>query len=656
MEHGHILGEALLLFALAIVLVVAVRRVHLPPILGYLAVGLLAGPHGFGWLAFDQVTLFLAELGIVFLLFTIGLEFSWPLLMSMRRDLLGVGGLQVAGGTAAGLAIAMSFGEPWQTALILGAATAMSSTAIVLKQLAEQLELGARHGRLSVGILLFQDLAAIPFLIMIPILAAGDGDLAGPLGLALAKGVAAFVIIILLGRRLLPRVLHYSAAAQSAEVFTLTVLFLALATAWITSLFGLSLALGAFLAGMLLGETHYRHQIESDARPFRDLLMGLFFVAVGMELDLTLLPQIWLETLVLTAGIVLGKGLLIILLVRAIGHSPIVALRTGITLGHGGEFGIALLALALAHGLFGHETVQPVLAAMIVSMLIAAVLVRHNADIARAISPRGFLKGQVTAATALREGTESLEQHVIIVGFGRLGQNVAALLKQLEVDYVALDLQPEVVNDARDAGEPVYFGDATHRSILGAAGIRRARVLVIGFNEPSAVRRTLRAARDANPDLYIIVRARDDRDLDALIEAGANRVIPEPLEGSMSVAAHLLRRLDFADSDIERLIDRVRENQYCDLRRFFHGGTSGSDTAFQTRLHTVALPTHAWAVHRRLDALGLDAIGVSVLAIRRRGVRGDQPLGETELMKGDLLVLEGTPEALERAETHLLRG
>jgi CPA2 family monovalent cation:H+ antiporter-2 len=654
-EHA-ILEEVLVLFALAIVLVVISRRLHLPPILGYLAVGLLAGPYGFGWLAFDEATLFLAELGIVFLLFTIGLEFSLPLLMAMRRDLLGVGGLQVAGGTLAGLAIAMSFGEPWQKALILGAATAMSSTAIVLKQLAEQLELSARHGRLSVGILLFQDLAAIPFLILIPILAAGGGDLAAPLTTALVKGVAVFLLIIIVGRRVLPKALHFSATTESAEVFTLAALFIALATAWITSLFGLSLALGAFLAGMLLGETPYRHQIETDVRPFRDLLMGLFFVAVGMELDLGLLPQTWLETLVLIVGIVLGKGLLIALLVRAIGHEPLVALRTGITLGHGGEFGIALLALALAQGLLDHRAVQPVLAAMIISMLVAAVLVRHNAGIARGVSPRGFLRGRVVATSSLREGTEGLDQHVIVAGFGRLGQNVAALLKQLEVPYVALDLQPEVVNEARDAGEPVYYGDAAHRANLGAAGVNRARALVIGFDEPSAVRRTLRAARNSNPDLYILVRARDDRDLDSLLEAGADQVIPEPLEGSMSVASHLLRRLDFADDDIERLIDRVRENRYCDLRRFFHGVGTASDSGFQTRLHTVALPIHAWAVGRRLDALGLDEPGVSVLAIRRRGVRGDQPLAETQLMQGDLLVLEGTPQALERAERRLLVG
>lgn len=656
MEHGY-LDEVLILFGLAIVLVALLRRLHLPPILGYLAVGLIAGPHGFGWLAFDEVTYFLGELGIVFLLFTIGLEFSWPLLLSMRKELFGVGSLQVAGGAVAGMAIALAFGESWQAALIFGAATAMSSTAIVLKQLAEQMELSAHHGRLSVGILLFQDLAAIPFLIMIPILAAGGSNLAPALGAALLKGLAVLLLVILVGRRVLPIILHHSAAARSGELFTLTALFVTLATAWLTGLFGLSLALGAFLAGMLLSETAYRHQVESDVRPFRDLLLGLFFVAVGMELDYRLLPQVWLETTVLTLGIVVGKGLLIVLLVRGMGHDLGMALRTGITLGHGGEFGIALLALALAEGLIDHRTVQPVLAAMIISMLIAAMLVRANGPIVRRLAPRAFLRGAAGESHALRAGAEGLDRHVIIAGFGRVGQNVAALLRILNVDYIALDLSPDVVREACDAGEPVYFGNATHRGVLGAAGMRRAQALLVSFDEPQAVERVLRTAQAINPDIYTVLRARRDRDYEALIAGGADAVVPEALEASMAVAGQLLRGVGFAESDIEPLIERIREDRYRQLRRFYHGAESSPTAAtHRNRLRTLVLPAHVCAVESQLSELGLEELGVKVVALRRGGVRSEQPTAEMRLQPGDALVLEGSPKALQRAERELLAG
>ncbi|MDJ0740665.1 MAG: cation:proton antiporter, partial [Gammaproteobacteria bacterium] len=438
MEHT-VLNDILILLAVAIVTVTLFRRLGLPAILGYLCVGLIAGPYGFGWLVFDDVILFLGELGIVFLLFSIGLEFSLPLLLGMRRYLLGVGSVQVAGGTLAGFMVAQAFGVDWRGALVFGAAAALSSTAIVLTQLAEQNELQERHGRIGVGILLFQDLAAVPFLVIIPLLADTSASLTWPLVLALLKGTFAFLLIWFTGRRLLPGLLHGITRVGSRELFVLTVLFLALATAWLTQWFGLSLAMGAFLAGMLLSETAYRHQIEADARPFRDLLLGLFFVTVGMELDYQLLPSMWFETLVLLLGITFGKGLLIIALVWSARMGTAPALRTGLILGHGGEFGIALLALALGRDVLSHETAQPVLAAMIISMLIAPVVVRHN----RAIAARLLAgRGEPLAADAMdaRQHTRELFDHIVIAGFGRLGQNLAVILRKLDIPYIALDL------------------------------------------------------------------------------------------------------------------------------------------------------------------------------------------------------------------------
>jgi len=654
MEHS-VLNDILILLSVAIVTVTLFRRLRLPAILGYLSVGLIAGPHGLGWLVFDDVTRFLGELGIVFLLFSIGLEFSLPLLLNMRRYLLGVGGIQVAGGTLAGFMIAQAIGVDWRGALVFGAATALSSTAIVLTQLGEQRELQQRHGRLAVGILLFQDLAAVPFLVVIPLLANTDAELAGPLALALLKGTIAFVLIWFLGRRLLPRLLHGVTRAGSRELFTLTVLFLALATAWLTELFGLSLAMGAFLGGMLLGETVYRHQIEADARPFKDLLMGLFFVTVGMELDYPLLPQMWVETVVLLLGITLGKGLLIFLLVWGSRLGSRVAMRTALLLGHGGEFGIALLALALVQGVLSHEDAQPVLAAMIVSMLIAPVLVRKNRVLAERLLPQVDAQPAAGTPEAMQERAHALQDHVIIAGFGRLGQNLATFLRKLGVPYVALDLDADMIRQAGSAGEPVFYGDCTRRRILENARLGQARALVITFDEPDVVTRAVNAAKSLHPGCEILIRTRDDGHFEDLLEQGANTVVPETLEASVALARHLLRRLDYAEADIQPLLDSIRRDRYRELRTTFTGGEDTQRIGGQ-RLQTVCIGDRSPAAGHRLGDLGLDETGVQVVAIRRHGIRGDEPLQDTCLEYGDALVLEGTIEQLDLAQRKLVGG
>jgi CPA2 family monovalent cation:H+ antiporter-2 len=654
MEHA-LLEDILILLGVAVFTVTLVRRLGLPAILGYLAVGLIAGPHGLGWLVFDEVIRFLGELGIVFLLFSIGLEFSLPLLLTLRRYLLGVGSIQVVGGTLAGFAIAQTFGIDWPGALVLGAATALSSTAIVLTLLGEQGELKERHGRLAVGILLFQDLAAVPFLVIIPLLAAEREALAVPLLLALLKGAVAFVLIWYIGRRLLPRLLHGVSRAASRELFTLAVLLLALATAWSTAVFGLSLAMGAFLAGMLLGETAYRHQIEADARPFKDLLMGLFFVTVGMELDYALLPSMWLELLVLLVGITLGKGALIFVLVWVARLGSRAAARTALLLGHGGEFGIALLALALAQGVLSHEAAQPVLAAMILSMLIAPILVRNNRALADWLLPLRGKQALASAGPDPQSPALHLEDHVLIGGFGRFGQNLATFLRKLGIPYLALDLDADVIHQARLAGEPVYYGDCSRRDVLANAGLERARVLVITFDEPGVVSATLAAAHAMKPSLEILVRTRDDKPFDELLAQGASAVIPEPLEASIALARHLLRRLDHVEADIDPLLDSMRRHGYRELRTTFVGGDETQRVGAE-RLETVVVGEQAPVAGRRLGELDLAATGVQVVAIRRRGIRGDEPLRETCLQTGDALVLEGTIEQLDRARLLLTTG
>lgn len=658
MEHSSTFYSVLLLLGLSVVAVSLARRVHLPPILAYLLVGVIAGEHGLH-LAPEEADLhLLAEVGVVFLLFSIGLEFSLTQFLAMRGPLLGLGGLQVLLSSVMLGVIAHALGMPWSAAWVIGGTLALSSTAIAVKQLTEQLELHSRHGHLAVAILLFQDLAVVPLLVMIPILGAGSQDgLAWTLGTALFKGVLAMGLLLLVGRKLLRPVFHLIAAQGSMELFTLTALFVALAAAAVTNAFGLSLALGAFLAGMVLSETEFRHQVESEIRPFKDVLLGIFFIYVGLHLDLPALARDPLPTLVLLIALVLGKGLLIFALVRLARHNTGVAVRTALVLAQGGEFGFAALTLALGHGLLDEAAVQPVLAAIVLSMFLAPLLIRHNGRLAKRWCGSGYLRLREDEAEAIRREADTMQGHVILCGFGRIGQHLARFLTEEGFQYVAMDLDPALVRKAWEAGEPVFYGDCTHREVLEAAGLGRARVLVVTADTPLAAERVIRLARQARPDLPVLVRTRDDTHLDRLERAGATEVVPETLEASMMMADHVLKRLGVPEDEILRLIQKARTDHYALLRGRFHGEEPEAVEKRDTHhLHTVRLKRGAWAVGKSIRELGLDACGVRVAALRRGAVRGDWPSEDLVLAAEDVVVLMGEPGALHRAEARLLSG
>ncbi len=642
---------------LSVGLVALLRRVRLPPILGYLCVGMLAGPHALDWLYETETTHFLGEIGVVFLLFTVGLEFSIPQFIAMRKAVLGLGGAQVTLSTALGTLLSWTAGIPLAGAIVAGGALALSSTAIVVKQLTEQLELQSRHGQLALGILLFQDLAVAPFLVIIPILADGEQSLAWPLLLALFKGIIAFLGLFALGHWALRPLFREVAGAHSAELFTLTVLLVTLAAAWITHLLGLSLALGAFLAGMMLGETEFRHQVEADIRPFRDILLGLFFVTVGMQLDFSAFQDHWSWILLLIAGLVFGKGALISALTWFSGHESGVALRTGLVLAQGGEFGFVLLTLATSYGLFAGGTPQGVLAATTVTMALAPVLIRYNGPISKATLAGSYIRGRHQREQEIARATGELEQHTVIAGFGRIGQNIAGFLRYEGFPYVALDLDPYRVQEAHRAGDNVFFGDATHWSILRAAGIQRARALVISFDNPNAALKILHTVRQAGENIPILVRIRDDTNLERLVDAGATEVVPETVEASITLGNHLLNLLGTPADEIGQLLENVRSKRYRQLRSFFHGIEPQSleeTLGLTSHLHTITLPDNAYAVGRRLQEMDLESHGLTVAALHRNGIREDSPSPELELKAGDVLVLEGGAQSLEWGEKRLL--
>ena len=644
----------LLLLAASVVVVTICRRMRLPPILGYLIVGIALGPHALGVVPDDAATRRLAEFGIVFLMFSIGLEFSLPQLRTMRRAVFGLGFSQVAITTIAGMIVVQLLGYGWRAGVLLGGALAMSSTAIVSKMLAERSELGTPHGRDIMGILLFQDLAVVAFLILIPSLAGTGANLATVLALAFAKAAVALAIILFLGQRPMRAWLHVVARQRSPELFVLNILLVTLGMAELTELAGLSLALGAFLAGMLISETEFRYQVEEDIKPFRDVLLGLFFVTIGMMLDLRGVALHPLELIALLVVPVGAKLALIILLARAFGAPLATALRTGFYLAQAGEFALVMLALASANTLLSPEFMQLVLASMIVSMLIAPLLIQNANAWVRRLTANDWLARaaevtQVAAFTMARQG------HVIVCGFGRSGQNLTRLLEREDISYLALDSDPQRVRDAAD-GTSVVYGDASRRETLVSAGIAKARAVVVTFDDTPTALKILHHVQHLRPELPVIVRTRDDSELDKLVAAGATEVVPEVLEGSLMLASHSLLVLGVPLNRVLQNIRTIREERYGLFRGFFHGATDyeGADN-LQPRLRTVLLNERAHAIGRSLDELAVGA-WVEVTGVRRRGARSVAPDANWRFEPGDAVVLLGRPRELGRAEQRLLDG
>ena len=655
---ANALELVVILLASAVGVVALCRKLNLPPLLGYLIVGMAIGPHALEWIPQSEDARKLAEFGVVFLMFSIGLEFSLPKLYQMRRTVFGLGLLQVVLTLLSAVLGCIAIGVDWKIAVALGGAFAMSSTAIVMRMMAERMQLETAHGRDIVGVLLFQDLAVIPLLIVVPALAGGGEALAAALGIAMAKAAAVLAVILFVGDRLMRRWFLMVARRRSHELFVLNVLFVILGLAWLTELAGLSLALGAFLGGMLIAETEYRHQVEEDIKPFRDILLGLFFVTVGMLLDLRVVADHVTLALSLFLVPVLFKFMLVAALSRRFGGSPGTALRTAFALAQSGEFGLVLVTLAGNSALLDAELTQVVVAAMLLSMLTAPFLIHYSDRLVMRFAKSEWM---LRSLELHRIAVQSIatESHVIICGYGRTGQRLAHLFEQENISFIALDPDPERVREAASAGENVVYGDASRRDSLVAAGVARASAMVISFADTRAALGILHHVRALNPGLPVIVRTLDDADLDRLIAAGATEVVPESFESSLMLASHALVLLGVPLKRVVRRIRNVREDRYTLLRGFFHGGTDSPedpDEAHGVRLHSVTLGPEDFAAGRSLHEIDLAPIGASVSAIRRRDRRLTMPAPDTRIEAGDVVVLLGTPEQVAAAEMRLLKG
>ncbi|HTD03307.1 monovalent cation:proton antiporter-2 (CPA2) family protein [Undibacterium sp.] len=657
------LDTTLLLLGAAVLGVVAFRMMQLPPMLGYLVVGILIGPYGLGLAKNDATTHELAEFGVVFLMFSIGLEFSLPKLMSMRKAVFGLGMAQVLVTIAATMVfgalsahfLPLKFNISWDASFALGGALAMSSTAIVSKMLTERLELESPHGRQIISVLLFQDLAVVPLLILVPALASHSGDLLETLGRAGAK--AAFVLFVLLfvGQKLMRGWFRIVVKRRSQELFMLNLLLVTLGAAWITEYAGLSMALGAFVAGMLISETEYRHQVEEDIKPFRDVLLGLFFVTIGMLLNVRLvIDNGWLILLLLLGPVLLKFGL-ITALARLFGATTSVALRTGLGLAQAGEFGFVLLNQAGGLQLVDPLLIQLILASMVLSMLASPFILAKSDAIVMKLSANEWMM-QSLALTQIATRTMAAKKHVIIAGFGRSGQSLAKLLSEENIDYHALDLDPDRIREAQIAGANVSYGDAARRESLVAAGINRAAALVVTYTNTASALKVLHFVNELNPTLPVIVRSQDDTDLNKLREAGATEVVPELLEGSLMLASHALVLLGVPLRRVVHRVQAARDERYESLRGYFHGASDAADSpeSMQVRLHTVVLHERAKSLGKALQELNLAGLEVDVTAVRR----GKQRLEleqQIVLQEGDVVVIRGIAEAVARAEHRLLK-
>jgi len=648
----------LLLLATAVFVVVVFRQLRLPALIGYLLVGILIGPHALGWAPSSHETRYLAEFGMVFLMFSVGLEFSLPKLATMRHLVFGLGAAEVAATTLLVLIVCLALGLGWRAGLVLGGALAMSSTAILAKILAERLELNSQHGRAIIGVLLFQDLAVVPFLILMPALAHGPEDLAKLLSFALVKAAVVLAAVLFLGQRLMRPWFHLVARQKSPELFMLNLLLFTLGLAWITERAGLSLPLGAFLAGMLISETEYRYQVEQDIRPFQDVLMGLFFVTIGMVLDAAEVGRHLGWVIVVLAALLAFKALLITVLSRLFGFDPGAALRTGLALCAAGEFGLVLLAQADGLHVLGPTTGQVVLAAMILSMLIAPFVIEHSEHMVRRFSAADWMNRAMVLHTIAAK-TLAEEKHVIICGYGRSGQYLSRLMEQEAIPVIALDLDPQRVREAAAAGESVVFGDAARREVLIAAGLMRASALVVSYADTASALKILHVVNELRPGMPVVVRTVDDSDIDQLKQAGAAEVVPEIMEGSLMLASHALMLVGVPFNRVLRRIRETREHRYDLFRGFFRGVTDETGEErdrLQPRLHSVRITQGAAAVNKTLRDLDLARIGVAVTAIRRRNIRSPDPDPETRLLEGDVVVLRGVEETLALAETMLMQG
>jgi CPA2 family monovalent cation:H+ antiporter-2 len=653
-----LLRDLLLLLLASVPIAFLFHRLRLPTIVGFMITGVVIGPYGLGLMRDVHAIEALAEIGVVLLLFTIGLEFSLRRIAEMKRLVLAGGGMQVVITTLLVTGAAYYWGRPASQSIFFGFLFALSSTAIVLKSYIDRAEVDAPHGRAGVGILLFQDLSIVLMMLLVPVLGGGEGASAVRIALTLGSAIAAIAVIILAARKLVPFLLYHIVRLRSPDVFIIFVVLMSLGTAWLTSQFGLSLALGAFIAGMVLSESEYSHQIVADVLPFRDVFNSIFFVSIGMLLSLSAL---WADLPVVLAwvgALTLGKATVVLAVVRLLGYSLRVSVMTALGLAQVGEFSFILARAGLPQGLLTEADYQRFLAASILSMIATPFLIKAAPRIGYAVQS-AFVPGSVLepSVTGFSPEEPDLRGHVVIVGYGLNGRNLARVLRRVSVPYLVLELNAEAVREARARDERIIYGDATRKEVLHHVGLERARVLVLAISDPVATRHTVSLARQMNPDIHVIVRTRYMSELQDLLQLGADEVIPEEFETSIEIFSRVLREYGIARHVIQRQVEAVRGEAYQMLRApslphvqmgEIAEALSGAST------ETLVVGAGTGADGKTIGELMLRSkTGATVIAVVRDGQTDISPGPELRLKAEDVVVLLGSPEQIDLAIEHI---
>ncbi len=664
MTQIPLLQDILVIFGAAIAVLIICHRLRIPPIVGYLVTGVLIGPSGLRFVSSISAVEQLASVGVILLVFTIGLEFSFQQFIRMRRAVLLGGSLQVVATIAVTWIISRYFGLSQGESVFMGFLIAVSSTAIPMRALQERAELTTPHGSVILSISIFNDVATIPAMIFTPLLVAGAGGIAGELGGLIVKLLVIMALVYVGARYIVPNVLFFIARTRSRELFLLSVVVICMAIAWATNELGLSIGIGAFLAGLIISDSEYSHQALEGVVPFKDVFNSFFFVSVGMLLDTGFLIKEPVAIVAAAAGIYLVKTLIVGGAALALGLSVRSALIAGIALGQVGEFAFVLSQVGVEYGVIMGEVYQTFIAVTIITMAATPLLTNLAPRIADSVAEWPGLRrlrdgAYRSLAGETANGLHSLKDHLVIIGFGVNGQNIARAARSARIPYVIIETNPDTVKRCRKQGEPISYGDATSLAVLNQARIREARVVVVAISDPVATRNITNTVRRQSDRLHLIVRTRFVAEVGPLMELGADEVIPEEFETSVEIFTRVLTRYLVPRDEIVKFTNEIRSHSYEMLRSLSQGTATLRDLQLdlpELRIETVRVPAGSPVVGKSLGELNIRAqCGVTLVAIGRGNAVIPSPAGSDRLAEGDTLYMLGSRENTARAET-LVRG
>ena len=659
-ETSELLTSVLLLLGTSTSLIVLLYRLHFASLLAFLITGALFGPTGLGVIDDPEELTAIAELGLTFLLFILGLEFSLPRLIALRNTVFRLGSMQMLVCSFIFFLVLRVAGLDWQIALILAGGFSLSSTAIVSGELSNLGLLKKRHGEIAIGILLFQDLAAIVLLVAVPLVSSqSEGFSLGGLLFTIIEGLVLLVAFFFTSRYLLPHLLREIATQKSDQLLVLAALVIVLLSAMLTSSIGLSMELGAFLAGMMLGDTRFKHQLEADIRPFRDLLLGLFFITIGMLVDLGQMVSFWPYLLLGGLLLMITKAVLITGVVKLLGESWRSAIPAGLTLAQGSEFLFALLALSVRNQLVNQNVASNIITIVIVSMVMTPVLIKHAPNLVDRLIARIGKKTLQSTNEEIFDQEIKKTNHILILGFGRVGQTIARFLRPLNIDYLVLETDDIRIKEASAADEPIFYGDSSRIDILKAAGAGNASIVVVTFDDTDLATKIIENVKNINSSIPVLVRTRDDSHLEELLAAGAEEVIPETHEASLTMVSHLLLMVEYPDIMVHSIIDKARRDRYRMLKGFYHGerlGFLGKKSQSSAIIHAVNLPEGAFVCGKTIAELSLP-MDITILDIHRDNlVISAEQNQDLVLQHSDVVVLRGLVDQLAAGESYLLQG